>query len=180
MGINKMRRFTAAALAFALTFTVAPLFAARAPLGGQAPALGSIAGSATTSAGQTVANATVQLRNLVTGQLAGTTTSTATGTFTFAGVQAGSYAVEVVSAAGQIVGTSASIAVASGATITSVAVTTTAALTGAAAGGAAAAGAAGAGAAAGVSTAVIVTTVAAVGGIVGAVAVATNNASPSR
>ena len=171
-----MRRFTAAALAFALTFAVAPLFAARAPRVGQAPALGSIAGNVNTSAGQAVANDTVQLRNLVTGQLAGTTTSTATGAFTFAGVEAGSYAVEVVSAAGQIVGSSASIAVASGATITGVTVTTTAALAGAAAGSAAAATAAGAG----VSTAAIVTTVAVVGGIVGAVAVATSNASPSR
>src|SRR4051812_18744076 len=109
MRIYKMRRWTAAALALVVTLTAAPLFAARAP---RAQQLASIAGSATTSTGQTLANVTVQLRDLVTGSVAGTTTSTATGTFAFAGLQAGSYAIEVVSAAGQVVGTSASIAVA--------------------------------------------------------------------
>ena len=171
-----MRRVTASALVFALTFAAAPLLAARAPRGGQAQGLASITGNATTSTGQTIANVTVQLRDLVTGSLAGTTTSSATGTFAFVGLQAGSYTVEVVSAAGQIIATSASIAVSAGATITGITVSATAA----ALAGAAAATVAGAGAAVGASTAIVVTSVAAAAGIAGAVAASTQTASPSR
>lgn len=171
-----MRRVTASALVFALTFAAAPLLAARAPRGGQAQGLASITGNATTSKGQNIANVTVQLRDLVTGSLAGTTTSSATGTFAFVGLQAGSYAVEVVSAAGQIIATSASIAVSAGATITGITVSATAAVL---AGGAAAT-AAGAGAAVGASTAIVITSVAAAAGIAGAVAASTQTASPSR
>ena len=186
MRINTMRQFTAFALAFSITLSAAPLFAAqRAPRRDRQAQGASLAGTATSSTGQTIANVTVQLRDLVTGSLAGTTTSTATGTFTFVGIQAGTYAIEVVSAVGQIVGTSAAIAVTAGATITGVAVSATAAIAGAAAAGAGAAAGvaaagAGAGAAAGVSTAVVVTTVAAAAGVVGAVAIVQNNASPSR
>jgi hypothetical protein len=171
-----MRRLTAFALAFGLTLSGVPLVAAPARAGQGQTA--SLSGTATSSAGQTVANATVQLRNLATGQLAGTTTSSATGTFSFSGLPAGNYAVEVVNAAGQIIGTSASIAVAAGATITGVTVTATAAAAGAAAG----AGAAGGGAAStGVSTALIITSIAAAGGIAGVVvAVNRSDASPSR
>jgi hypothetical protein len=183
-----MRRITAATLAFAMSFAAAPLFAAaaggpRAPRAGQAQALGSIAGTSTTSTGQVVANAAVQLRNLANGQLVGTTTSAANGGFTFAGVQAGQFAVEVVNAAGQIIGTSASISLVAGGTITGITVTASAALAGAAAGGGAAAAGAAAGAggaAVGASTAVIITGIAAAAGVVGAVAAATSNASPSR
>ncbi|PYQ77354.1 MAG: hypothetical protein DMG01_15260 [Acidobacteria bacterium] len=165
-----MRRIVALALASSLTLSSAPLFAAQATA--------SLAGTATSSSGQSVANATVHLRNLANGQIAGTTTSSTTGSFSFAGLQAGNYAVEVVNAAGQIIGTSASIGVAAGATVTGIAVSTSAVLAGAAAGAAAA----GAGAAtAGISTAVIVTTAAAAAGVAGAVAVAKKgDASPSR
>lgn len=175
-----MRRVTASALVFALTFA-APLFAARAPRGGQAQGLASIAGNATTSTGQTIANVTVQLRDLATGSLAGTTTSSATGTFAFAGLQAGSYAVEVVSAAGQIIATSSSIAVSAGATMTGITVSATAAaLAGAAGGAAGVASAAGAGAGVGASTAIVIASVAAAAGIAGAVATSSQTASPSR
>ena len=170
-----MRRIVALALASSLTLSSAPLFAAQGTA--------SLAGTATSSSGQSVANATVHLRNLANGQIAGTTTSSTTGSFSFAGLQAGNYAVEVVNAAGQIIGTSASIGVAAGATVTGIAVSTSAVLAGAAAGGAAAgAAAAGAGAAtAGISTAVIVTTAAAAAGVAGAVAIAKKgDASPSR
>jgi carboxypeptidase family protein len=171
-----MRRIVALSLASSL-FGSAALAAAGAPRAQAEPA--SLSGTASSSAGQTLANVTVQLRDVVTGQLAGTTTSSATGAFSFAGLQAGTYTVEVVSATGQIVGTSAAISVTAGATVTGVAVSATAA---AVAGGAAAAGAAaGAAASTGISTAVIITTVAAAAGVAGAVAVATNgNASPSR
>ena len=175
-----MRRVTASALVFALTFA-APLFAARAPRGGQVQGLASIAGVATSSTGQPIANVKVQLRDLATGSLAGTTTSSATGTFTFAGLQGGSYAVEVVNAAGQIIATSSSIAVSAGATITGLTVSATAASVAGAAGATGAAAAAGAGAGAvGASTAIVITTVAAAAGIAGAVAATAQLASPSR
>ena len=166
-----MRRIVALALASSLTLSSAPLFAAQGTA--------SLAGTATSSSGQSVANATVHLRNLANGQIAGTTTSSTTGSFSFAGLQAGNYAVEVVNAAGQIIGTSASIGVAAGATVTGIAVSTSAVLAGAAAAGAAAAGAGAA--TAGISTAVIVTTAAAAAGVAGAVAIAKKgDASPSR
>src|SRR6266853_638029 len=82
----------------------------------------SLSGVATNPSGQPLVNATVQLRNLTTGSLSGTTTSSATGTFAFGGVQTGMYAIEVVNAAGQIVGSSASVSVTAGATITGVSV----------------------------------------------------------
>lgn len=190
-----MRRAIALALVLATSMLTATHPTAQAELA-------SLAGTATSSTGQTLANITVQLRDLVTGQIAGTTTSTATGTFSFAGLQAGNFAVEVVNAAGQIVGASASVSVAAGAAVTGVSVSATAAVVGAAAGaagagagaaagagGAAAGGAAGAaagaaaagaGAAAG-ATAAVVTSVAAAAGAVGAVAVTqTPVASPSR
>src|ERR1700722_12630700 len=157
MRISPMRHILALVAAATISFAALPLHAA-ARIGGQAQGA-SLAGTATSNTGQTLANYTVQLRNLATGQLAGTTTSSAAGGFSFAGLPAGNFAVEVVNAAGQIIGTSASIAVTAGATITGVAVSATAAaVAGAAGAGAAAAGAAaaGAGAAAGVSTAVIV------------------------
>jgi len=159
-------------------FGSAAFAAAGAPRAQAQPA--SLSGTASSSAGQTLANVTVQLRDVVTGQLAGTTTSTATGAFSFGGLQAGTYTVEVVGATGQIVGSSAAISVTAGATVTGVAVSATAAAVaaGAAAGAAVAGGSAAAG---GISTAVIVTTVAAAAGVAGAVAVATNgNASPSK
>ena len=164
-----MRRFVACTLVSSL-FVTAPLFAT------PGPETASLSGSASGSSGETLPNVTVQLRNVQTGELAGTTTSSATGSFSFAGLPAGTYTVEVVSA-GQIIGTSAAVSVAAGAAVTGIAVSATAA----AVAGAAAAGARTAAASTGISTAVIITTIAAGAGIAGAVAVATNgNASPSR
>jgi carboxypeptidase family protein len=166
---------TALAVVVALSMFIGTPLVASGAARAQAPA--SVSGTATSSTGQTLANTVVRLRNVSTGQIAGSTTSTATGEFKFDGLPAGLYTVEVVSAAGQIVGTSAAISVATGATVTGVVVSATAA---AAAAGAAAAGAAAA-AGSGISTVVIVTTAAAAAGIAGAVVVATRgNASPSR
>jgi hypothetical protein len=123
-----------------------------------------------------MANTVVQLRNLATGQLAGSTTSNAVGQFSFIGLNPGNYAVEVVNAAGQIVGTSASVSVGAGAAVTGVSVTASTAVAGAAAG--AGAGAAGA-AAAGASTATIVGAAAAAAGVAGA-AYTNEVASPSQ
>ena len=171
-----MRRIVALAMVIAMSSASTLLAAARAGRAGQTQTA-SVTGTATSSTGQVIPNVTVQLRNLATGQLAGTTTSNAGGAFSFAGLPAGSFSVEVVSASGQIIGTSAAISVAAGATITGVTVTASAALLGAAAGVAAGAAAG----TAGISTAVVIATVAAAAGVAGAVAVASGGtASPSR
>ena len=169
-----MRRTIAIALATSMVVSASPLFAG-ARRGAQPPGA-SVSGTATSSAGRPIANTTVQVRNLATGQLVGTTTSAANGGFTFAGLEAGNYSIEVVNAAGQIIGTSAAVSVAAGATITGLTVSASAAGIGAAAGAAAGAGSAG-----GISTAVIIVTVAAAAGVAGAVAIARRgDASPSR
>jgi len=144
---------------------------------GQAAAAGSLSGTASSSSGQVMGNTVVQLRNLATGQLAGSTTSSAAGQFSFIGLNPGNYAVEVVNAAGQIVGTSASVAVSAGAAVTGVSVTASAAVAATAAGTGAAG--IGAGAAAGASTATIVGAAAAAAGVAGA-AYTNESASPSQ
>ncbi len=141
--------------------------AAPAARAAQEPAA-SLAGTAHNAAGETVPNITVQLRDLATGQLAGTTTSSATGSFEFTGLAAGNYSIEIVNAAGQIIGTSAAVPVVAGAAVTGVTVT--------AAGAAAAAAAS---AATGVSSALIVTTAAAAAGVAAIVTVVPD-ASPSQ
>jgi hypothetical protein len=88
----------------------------------------SLSGTASSSSGQNLPNTVVQLRSLATGQLAGTTTSSALGQFGFADLNSGNYAVEVVNAAGQIVGTSAPVMLVVGAAITDVGVTASVAL----------------------------------------------------
>jgi S-DNA-T family DNA segregation ATPase FtsK/SpoIIIE len=174
-----MRRVAALVLCSALIIQVAMLrVSAHVGFELQAQAA-SLAGTATSNTGQVLANYTVQLRNLATGQLAGTTTSSTTGAFSFGGLQAGNFAVEVVNVAGQIVGTSASVTVAAGATITGVTVSASAAAIAGAAGAAAAAGAAGG--AAGLSTAAIATVVtAATTAGVGAAVALNEPASGSR
>jgi hypothetical protein len=156
-----MRRLFAVVVAG--TLSAAPLLEAA---GGAQPTA-SVAGTAQSSAGQPMANSIVQLRDLMTGQLVGTTASSATGAFAFAGLPAGRYAVEVVNATGQIIGTSAALDVAAGAAISGVGV---------------AAGAAGAAAAAaGLSTGAIITiTAIAVGAGVAVYAGQRDDASPSR
>jgi hypothetical protein len=136
----------------------------------QGPPEGSIAGTASNSTGQTVAKATVRLRNLTTGQLSGTTVSDAAGSFSFSGLPAGSYVVEVVNVAGEIVGTSAAVAVAAGAQVTGIVV---------AASAAAVAGVGGAGFFS--STAGIIAVAAAGAAVAGVTVAATSTtASPSR
>ena len=113
-----------------------------------------------------LANYTVQVRSVETGQLAGTTTSNPSGAFTFTGLNPSTYVIEVVNAAGEIIGTSAAIPVAAGATAS---LTVTAAAAAAIASGAA-----------GVSTALVVATVAAGAGVAGVVVATREEASPSR
>jgi hypothetical protein len=172
-----MKRVLVGAIVISMMVSALPVSAAGRPTG-QAQATGAIQGTATSSTGQTLPNFTVQLRNLQTGQLAGSTTSNAAGSFSFTGLNPANYVVEVVNQAGTIVGSSSAVAVTAGATVT-VTVTTTAAAAIAGAGGTAAGAGGGAATAAGVSTAVIVTTVAAAAGVAAAIAIAVTG-SPSR
>jgi hypothetical protein len=165
-------RVLALLIAVAISLTSVNAIAARP---GQATPPASMAGTASDASGHALSNATVQLRSVSTGQLAGTTTSNAAGQFSFSGLTPGSYVVEVTNAAGQIVGTSGSVAVTAGAEVTGVAITTTAA-------GAATAGSAAAVAAHGLSThATLILGAAAAAGVAGGVAVASGgDASPSQ
>lgn len=161
-------RFIVVALTIALSLPASPFVVTA---GAQTEAA-SLAGTATSSGGELLANATVQLRDLATGTVSSTTTSSSTGGFAFAAVNPGTYAVEVLNAAGQVVGTSASVSVAAGAAVTGVAVSSTAA--------AIVAGAAGVAGIAGVSTIAAVTSAAAAAGVLGLVTARQGDASPSR
>src|SRR4051812_50138384 len=59
-------------------------------------------------------NFRVHVRNANTGDLAGSTTSNQAGQFSFGGLQPGNYVVEIVDAAGKVVGLSPSLTVAAG------------------------------------------------------------------
>jgi len=103
--------------------------AARVAAATPADAAGSVSGTAQPSAGHSAANAAVRLRNLTTGNVAGTSVTDASGAFTFAGVEPGNYVVEMLDGAGNVVSTSATVAVTQGA-VTGVAVGSAAAVAG--------------------------------------------------
>jgi hypothetical protein len=153
-----MRRLITISLVAVMSLQVVRLFAA-----GQNAA--SLAGTARTSAGRTVGNTSVRLRNVTTNEIAGTSTSNTAGQFSFAGLQPGTYAVEVLNAAGEIIGTSSAVSVAAGATITGITVT-------------AAAAAAATSVAAGFSTAAIIGVIGA-GAAIATVVIVKNTGSPS-
>src|SRR3982074_3205292 len=100
-----MRSLAVIALVAAMAFS-SPMLPA--PRVAQAPA-SSLARTATTSTGEVLPTVTVQLANLKTGELSASTTSNAAGSFAFAGLAAGQYAIELVAATGQIVGASAAV-----------------------------------------------------------------------
>jgi hypothetical protein len=156
-----MRRLLSLTLAVTLSTMTLPISAADAAQAG-----GTITGTAQNQSGQALGNYTVRVRNLDTGNLAGSTTSSVAGNFSFAGLAPGNYAIEIVNAAGNIVGTSPAITLAAGATV-SISVTAAAAVAAASA--------------AGISTALLVTTLAAAGGVTGIVVAAKKgDASPSK
>jgi hypothetical protein len=70
-------------------------------------ATGGAQGVAKDAQQQPLAKHTVQVRNVATGQLAATGTTSTAGEFAFSGLPEGTYVVEVVSAAGQMMATSA-------------------------------------------------------------------------
>jgi hypothetical protein len=178
-----MKKLVASALCLALTMTLAPVNLIAA---GRAIAQsGAISGVATVD-GKPLANTTVRLRNVDTGQLVGNTTSNAQGQFSFSGLGAGNFVVETVAANGTILGTSTVIALTAATMIVSSVTVGTSAAAIAAAGGAGAAaagaGAAAGGAALGTGLSATVLTVTGVGIGLGATGliIANNDSSPSR
>src|SRR4051812_12976514 len=111
-----MRKLISSALVVAIAVLGAPLSAAAAV---KAPAQqgGTLKGTAQGADKAPLPNYTVQVRNVANGQIAGSTTSTAAGSFSFEGLQAGNYVIEIVDAAGKVVGLSSSVAVAAGAAV---------------------------------------------------------------
>jgi hypothetical protein len=146
---------------------------------GQTAAVGALSGTVSSSSGQAIPNAVVQLRNLTSGQMTGTTASSGLGYFSFNGLIPGNYAVEVLNASGQIVGTSAAVSVPAGIAVTGVGVTASAAVAAAGGGVGARAVPAPAKAGRGASKAAIIAATAAAAGVAGA-AYATSAASPSQ
>lgn len=184
-----MKKLFAAAtiLALALTSAQVSLFAQATPQNGV------INGIAMGPKGEVLANTRVQLRDVKTKQLVGTTTTNAQGRYEFTNLPASDYVVEILDQKGAIIGTTAVVSLTAGAMLAAgVGVTATAAgaIAAGAAAGAAAAGAgaaAGAAAAAGGVGAIFGTTAAIVAGVaaasaaaVVAVQAAQGDASPSR
>jgi hypothetical protein len=81
-----------------------------------------ISGRVITPGGAPVSNVTVRARNMLSGQVGGSTSTTAAGQFSI-NIESGSYLLEVVDGGGQIIGTSAFMSATAGTTITSVVVT---------------------------------------------------------
>ena len=88
------------------------------------PAQAQISGIVMTPAGEPIANAVVRARDLLTGQLGGTTATANAGQFSLV-VNPGSYMLEIVDAGGQILGTSSFISAAAGTTVTAATITAT-------------------------------------------------------
>jgi hypothetical protein len=107
-----MRRFIAIALASLLMLANAPQISAAAK------ATGALTGVARTTAGQPLADHTVRVRDVRTGDVVATSRTGANGAFLVAALEPGSYVVEIVDLAGRIVGVSTIAAVAEGRTAT--------------------------------------------------------------
>ncbi|RPI53186.1 MAG: hypothetical protein EHM55_14525 [Acidobacteria bacterium] len=94
-----LQRVLAVVLSLAVVLCASPVALA-------AGVAGQISGVATLQSGEHLAGQVARLRSLDQGQIAAVTTTSGTGGFSFAGVNAGSYIVELVSN-GSVVGTSA-------------------------------------------------------------------------
>jgi hypothetical protein len=166
-----MRRIVSTILIVALAAFVSPLPVAFAQ--GQS-GTGVVNGVAQDAAKNPLANHTVQLRNLATGQITSVTQSAADGAFNFAGVNPGNFVIEIVGPGNAgVIATSATVSVAAGATAT-ITVTASALSAMAAAGGAT--GLAGLF----TGTSLIVVTAAGVAAVTVAVVATQDDASPSR
>jgi hypothetical protein len=156
-------------LAFALSFAIALM---AVPLSAAPSSLGRISGIATTVSGAQFAGQIARLRSLDVGQVADATTTTAAGNFSFSGVRAGTYIVELMSD-GHVAGMSAPV-ILSPRNMTIEGVTAIAAPPAAQAQAGALAGSFWG------STIGIITAVAIVAAVVTTVVVVRSNASPSR
>lgn len=101
-----MHRLIALVLTALIALPVQTLLAAGAASSTVAGTTGQISGHAFDLSGRQLARATVRLRNLATGLTLGGASSGPAGDFTFSGLRAGNYVVEVGNAAGQVTGTS--------------------------------------------------------------------------
>jgi hypothetical protein len=85
----------------------------------QAPAAGQISGTARSSAGKSLANHTARVRDVQSSNIVGTATTNAAGEFSIAGLQPGQYVVEIVNAAGEVVGATSPVSLTAGAMVVS-------------------------------------------------------------
>jgi hypothetical protein len=81
---------------------------------GAVPGMTSIAGTAWKSDNTPIPNARLRLRNVRTGKLEAATVADQSGRFTFTGVEAGSYVVELVSDAGKVLSVGRTFVIAPG------------------------------------------------------------------
>lgn len=79
---------------------------------------GAVSGVAQSADKAPLPNFRVHVRNANTGELSGSTMSNQAGQFSFSGLQPSNYVVEIVDAAGKVVGLSPSLSVAAGSTVT--------------------------------------------------------------
>jgi hypothetical protein len=95
---------------FLAVFLSMAMIAASMPLAAQTPASGQINGLARASNGKTLGQ-TARLRPIGSTNVASTAPISATGEFSFTGVQFGEYMVDIVDQAGAVVGTTSTISV---------------------------------------------------------------------
>ena len=171
-----MKKLIASVLVLALAVVAAPINLIAA-----ARQAGQISGVATLE-GAPIPNVTVRLRNVDSDQLVGNTRANAAGEFSFTGLPAANYVVEIVSENGTLLGTSAVALTAAAMIAANLTIGASAAGVAAAGGSAAvlggtlAAGAAGAG----LGTGLVIATVVASGLAVTGLAVVLNDASASQ
>lgn len=92
-----------------------------------APAQASIGGRVVTPNGQVLVNTAVRARDLLTGTIAGSTSTAAGGQFSIVGLNPGNYVLEIVNAGGQVIGTSPFIFASAGASVATTVTATSAA-----------------------------------------------------
>jgi hypothetical protein len=101
-----MNRLLALVLSAVIAVPVQTLLAAGTASSTVGGATGQISGQAFDQSGRQLASVTVRLRNMGTGLTFGGALSGAAGDFSFSGLRAGNYVIEVGNAAGQVIGTS--------------------------------------------------------------------------
>src|SRR5262245_37416227 len=106
-----MRKIVSVGLTFVMT-----LAAASSTIVAQSG--GTVTGIARGNHLQSLPSVNVQLRNVTTGAVVGTTTTTEAGVFTFPGLPAANYIAEVVTSAGKVLGVGAPVSLPAGGTVT--------------------------------------------------------------